>query len=66
MDIDLNITIDNSCGNGLINVINNSNGVIDHLWDMGDEGRRTADVNHSSIRKTPTWLPTKHYLHQGV
>ena len=22
-DIDLNITIDNSCGNGLINVINN-------------------------------------------
>ena len=36
MDIDLNITIDNSCGNGLINVINNSNGVIDHLWDMGD------------------------------
>ena len=48
MDIDLNITIDNSCGNGLINVINSSSGVIDHLWDMDDGGVvRTADVNHS-------------------
>tara|TARA_B100001287_G_scaffold125390_2_gene105686 strand:+ start:17727 stop:23681 length:5955 start_codon:yes stop_codon:yes gene_type:complete len=46
--IDLDITVNTECDNGYIDVVNNSIGVTDHLWDMGDGGVvRTADINHS-------------------
>ena len=48
IEIDLDITINDECDNGFIDVINNSTGVVDHLWDMGDGGVvRTPDITHS-------------------
>ena len=36
LDIDLNININTACDVGSVIVTNNSTGVVNHLWIMGD------------------------------
>ena len=65
IDIDLDITTSNECDNGYIDVINNSTGVVDHLWDMGDGGVvRTADITHS-YNTTSSYLVSYQALSQS-
>jgi PKD repeat protein len=48
MEIDLNISLNDDCSNGTFNVVNNSTGVVQQQWNMGDNNSYSdvGDVNH--------------------
>ena len=57
--IDLDITINDDCGVGTIDVINNSSGVIDHNWNMGDyNGYTTPNVQQHPYNTQNSYLAT--------
>ena len=46
--IDINVNINSNCSSGLVDIVNNSTGVTQHLWNMGDGVTyTTANVQHT-------------------
>ena len=46
--VDINVNINSNCSTGLVDIVNNSTGVTQHLWNMGDGVTyTTANVQHT-------------------
>ena len=55
VDIDLNININTACDVGSVIVTNNSVGVVNHPWIMGDGANiTTADISIHTTLHNPT------------
>jgi PKD repeat protein len=48
LETDINLNINSDCNSGVVNILNNSSGAIQHQWNMGDGSvYTTANVQHN-------------------